>query len=208
MMRKYERYEDAIKSIESMKLIYEPHLHSKVLVEVYVTDHCSEILSTSVSWLCYFDRKEEALGLWDYIVEQILPEIGEREFMSLTSIIYPICLCFKDQGTDKAAHALELYEKHIIQPMAEGGKKTHPVAIHMATPMMIILNCLNSDGEAYASAKDDIVYMMNEKKMKSIQPTWILEQYRIKISLFQLFMQKFVCVWQRWMHVRYKLVRH
>jgi len=121
MMRRHGRYEDAVSALDEMKLTYKPHLHSKVLVEEYVSDHCAEILSASVSWLCYFDRKEEALALCDYIIEQILPEIGEREFMSLTSIIYPICLCFKDQGTDKAAHALEMYEKHIIQPMAEGG---------------------------------------------------------------------------------------
>jgi len=166
MMRKHGRYEDALSALDKMKLIYEPRLHSKVILQEYVSDHCAELLAASVSWLCYLGRKEEALRLCDYIIEKILPEIGEQEFLSLSLILYPICLCFKDQGTDKAAHALELYEKHIIQPMAEGGKKTHPVAIHMATPMMIILNCLNSDGEAYASAKDDIVYMLNEEDEK------------------------------------------
>ena len=168
MMRKYGRYEDAVTVTEEMKLIYEPRLHSKVILQDYVSDHCAEILAASVSWLCYFDRKEEALGLCDYIIEQILPEIGEKEFISFTMILYPVFLLFKDQGVERVTQALELYEKHVIQPTV--GKKRHPIVAETITPMKIILNCRCSDGDKYTSVKEDIAYMLNEEEEKF--PAW------------------------------------
>jgi len=125
MMRKYGRYEDAVSALDEMKLVYEPSLHTKVISRDYVTDHCAEILAASVSWLCYLGRKEEALRLCDYIIECVLPEIGERDFLSLGVIVYPICLYFKDQGGERVTQALELYEKHVIQPTE--GEKGHPI---------------------------------------------------------------------------------
>ena len=171
MMRKNGRYEDAVTVIKEMKLIYEPQLHSKLIFEEYVSDHCAEIfLAASVSWLCCLNRKEEALKLCDYIVEHILPEIGEREFVSLTLLIYPICLSFKDQGKDKAVDALELYQKHVIQPTKALGETTHPAAALLLVPMAIILKCRSSDGE-YASMKDDIAFMLVDGEEK--YPAWI-----------------------------------
>ena len=168
IMRKYGRYEDAVSAIDEIKLVYEPSLHTKVISRDYVTDHCAEILSASVSWLCYLDRKEEALRLCEYIIESVLPEIGEREYLSLNVILYPICLCFKEQGGERVTQALELYEKHIIQPTE--GEKRHPIIAEMITPIKIILNCRSSDGEAYDSIKDDIAYMLNEEDEK--YPAW------------------------------------
>ena len=103
MMRRHGRYEDAVSALDEMKLTYKPHLHSRVLVQEYVSDHCAEIIALSVSWLCYLNRQEEAPRLCDYVIEKIIPEIGERELFSLTVILYPICLCLKDQGKQKAA---------------------------------------------------------------------------------------------------------
>ena len=168
IMRKYGRYEDAVSAIDEMKLVYEPSLHTKVISRDYVTDHCAEILAASVSWLCYLNRKEEALRLCDYIIEQILPEIGEREFLSLNVILYPICLCFKEQGGKRVTQALELYEKHIIHPTE--GEKRHPIVANMIIPMIIILNFRSSDGVEYDSIKDDIAYMLNEEDEK--YPAW------------------------------------
>ena len=199
MMRKHGRYEDALLAIDEMKLIYEPRLHSKVILQEYTSDHCADILSASVSWLCYLKRKEEALRLCDYIIEKILPEIGEQEFLSLSLILYPICLCFKDQGKDKAVDALKLFEKHVTQP-TEGEKKAHPVAIYMATPMMIILKCRCSDGKSYDSIKDDIAYILNEEEEK--YPVWL--EAAVVFTLiwrFLLFMQKFAYAYQEWIHV-------
>jgi len=169
MLRKYGRYEDALLAVDEMKLSYNPHLHSKVILEEYTSDHCADILAASVAWLCYLDRKEDALRLCDYIIKQILPEIGEREFISLTVILYPICLYFKDQGKAKAADALDLYQKHIILP--NKGVKTLPVVAELITPMKIMLNCCCSDGDKYASMKDDIAFMLNEEEEK--YPAWI-----------------------------------
>ena len=116
-MRRHGRYEQAVALTEEMKMVYNPHLHSKVLVQEYVSDHCGNMLAASITWLCYLDRKEEARRLCDYISEEVLPEIGETQFISLTEVLYPMCLFFKDQSKEKSMEALELYNKYVIRPM-------------------------------------------------------------------------------------------
>jgi len=169
MLRKHGRYEEAVAVTEEMKLVYDPHLHSKIILDEYSSDHCADILSAAVSWLSYVDRKEEALARCDCIIKEILPVIGEREFISLTVILYPIFLLYKDMGKDKATEALELYKKHIIQPTE--GEKRHPVVAHLIIPMTIILNCRSSGGDTYASMKDNISYVLNDEEEK--YPAWL-----------------------------------
>lgn len=170
MLRKHGRYEEAVAVTEEMKLVYDPHLHSKIILNEYSSDHCADILSAAVSWLCYVDRKEEALARCDCIIEEILPVIGEREFNSLTLVLYPIFLLYKDMGRDKATEALELYKKHVIQPTE--GEKRHPVVANLIIPMTIILNCRSSGGgDTYVSMKDDISYVLNDEEEK--YPAWL-----------------------------------
>lgn len=171
MLRKHGRYEEAVAVTEEMKLVYDPHLHSKIILNEYSSDHCADILSAAVSWLCYVDRKEEALARCDCIIKEILPVIGEREFISLTLVLYPIFLLYKDMGKDKATEALELYKKYVIQPTE--GEKRHPVVAHLIIPMTIILNCRSSGGgDTFASMKDDISYVLNDEEEEKY-PAWL-----------------------------------
>ena len=193
MLRKHGRYEEAVAVTEEMKLVYDPYLHSKIILNEYSSDHCADILSAAVSWLCYVDRKEEALARCDCIIKEILPVIGEREFISLTVILYPIFLLYKDMGKDKATEALELYTKHVIQPTE--GEKRHPVVANLIIPMMIILNCRSSGGgDTYASMKDDISYVLNTEEEK--YPAWLKASSisYFDVSICSLYAESCLCL--------------
>jgi len=159
IMRRHGRYEQAVALTEEMKSVYKPHLHSKVILDEYVSDHCGNMLAASITWLCYLDRKEEAQRLCDYIIEEVLPEIGETQFISLTEVLYPICLFFKDQSKEKAMEALELYNKYVIRPIDM--ETALPAAVQSTIPMIIILKCRCSDGDRFDSMHDDVASILD-----------------------------------------------
>ena len=117
------------------------------------------MLAASITWLCYLDRKEEAQRLCDYIIEEVLPEIGETQFISLTEVLYPICLFLKDQSKEKAMEALELYNKYVIRPMDM--ETALPAAVQFTIPMIIILKCRSSDGDGIDSMQDDVASILD-----------------------------------------------
>ncbi len=167
ILKRQGNYEEAISVIDKIKLIYEPRLHSRVLVKEYVTDQCSHLVAASTYWLHHFGRNDEALRLCDHVVETMLPEIEATELVTKLTILTPICRTLVSQGqTSTAKKALELFRSHIADPAELAGSKAHP-ALGMRTPIMIILKCRSSGGEAYADLNSDIAYMMNRK-----DPAW------------------------------------
>eukprot|EP00985_Skeletonema_marinoi_P026020 scaffold19749_cov100-Skeletonema_marinoi.AAC.1 len=121
-MRRQGKYEDALSVIDEMKSIYNPHLHSRVLMKEYITDHCVEIIAASTFWLHHFGRNDEALRLCDQVVDTMLPEIEAIELVTKSTILTPICRTLAKQRQSGAAKkALELYRTHVSDPVALAG---------------------------------------------------------------------------------------
>eukprot|EP00985_Skeletonema_marinoi_P017318 scaffold9423_cov88-Skeletonema_marinoi.AAC.3 len=161
VMKRHGKYEDALSVIDEMKSIYDPQLHSRVLVKEYVSDHCVEIVAASTFWLHHFGRNEEALRLCDQVVNIMLPEIEATELVTKLTILTPICRTLINQRqTSAAKKALELFKTHVSDPAALAGKKAHPSMIANVT-IMIVLKCRSSGGEAYADVVTDVAYMLN-----------------------------------------------
>ena len=118
IMRRHGKYEEALSVIDEMNAIYNPQVHSKVLVKEYVTDPCCELIAVSTFWLHHFDRNDEALQLCDGVVTSMLPEIEATELVTKLNILIPICLVMANQGqASTAKRALELSElMFLIQP--------------------------------------------------------------------------------------------
>eukprot|EP00984_Skeletonema_dohrnii_P028062 scaffold17881_cov148-Skeletonema_dohrnii-CCMP3373.AAC.6 len=162
VMRKQGKYEDALSVIDVLKSIYNPQLHSRVLVKEYVTDQCSDIVAASTFWLHHYGRNDEALRLCDQVVNTMLPEIEATELVTKATILIPICRTLLNQRqTSAAKKALELFRSHIADPATLAGKKAHPVVIVAVPIMMTILRCCSSGGEAYADLNTDVAYMFN-----------------------------------------------
>uniref|UniRef100_A0A7S2LV68 Uncharacterized protein n=1 Tax=Skeletonema marinoi TaxID=267567 RepID=A0A7S2LV68_9STRA len=165
VMKRFGKYEDALSVIDEMKSIYDPQLHSRVLVKEYVTDQCSDLVAASTFWLHHFGRNDEALRLCDQVVETMLPEIESTELLTKLTILTPICRTLTNQTqTSAAKKALELYRTHVSDPVALAGGKAHPV-LGMRVPIMIILKCYSSGGEAYDDLSTDVAYMLNRKDL-------------------------------------------
>eukprot|EP00984_Skeletonema_dohrnii_P001296 scaffold401_cov144-Skeletonema_dohrnii-CCMP3373.AAC.7 len=167
VMKRHGKYEDALSVIDVMKSIYDPQLHSRVLVKEYVTDQCSDLVAASTFWLNHYGRNDEALRLCDQVVETMLPEIESTELLTKLTILVPICRTLINQRqTSAAKEALELFKEHVSDPAALAGKKAHP-AMSMCVPIMIILKCCSSGGEPYADLVTDLAYMLNRN-----DPVW------------------------------------
>ena len=147
-MRRYDEFEEAISVIDTMKSIYDPPLHSKAIMKEYETDHCMDLVAASTFWLHHFGRNDKALRFCDHVVEQMLPEIEATELISKLNTLTPICRTLASQGQiSTAKKALELFRSHIADPAALLRGKLHP-ALGFRVPMMIILKCCSSRGEA------------------------------------------------------------
>ena len=110
------------------------------------------------------------MHLCDYVTEQIIPEIDADELLSLVYILLPVVGILKDQGGENATKALELYTKHITNPLCKAGKKGHPAVVSITPVIMVILNCRSSIGK-YKGMEDDISWLLdgNEDKV----PAWL-----------------------------------
>jgi hypothetical protein len=169
VMRRHGKYEDALLVVNEMESIYDPQLHSRTLVKEYVTDNCGEIVAVSTFWLHHFGRNDEALRLCDRVIDTILPEIEATELVTKWTLLTPICRVLANQRqTSTAKKALELFRKHIADPAALAGSKAHPVVITLVPPLLIMLKCCSSGGEAYADLNEDIAYMLNRN-----DPGWV-----------------------------------
>eukprot|EP00985_Skeletonema_marinoi_P031043 scaffold35691_cov80-Skeletonema_marinoi.AAC.1 len=167
VMKKFGKYEDALSVIDEMKSIYDPQLHSRVLVKEYVTDQCSDLVAASTFWLHHFGRNDEALRFCDQVVGTMLPEIESTELVTKLTILVPICRTLANQRQTSAAEkALELFKTHVSDPATLAGKKAHP-SMSMCVPIMIILKCCSSEGDAYADLSTDVAYMLNRN-----DPAW------------------------------------
>lgn len=92
----------------------------------------------------------------------MLPDIDATEIITKSTILAPICLTLANQGqTSTAQNALELLRYHVADPAALAGSKLHPV-IEMCMPVMIILKCRSTDGEANADLNSDFAYVLNK----------------------------------------------
>lgn len=167
-MKRQDRHEDALLVIKDMKTIYDPKLHSSAIMKEYMTDHCGDIIAASITLLSHLDHKEEALSVCDYVIESILPEVEATELVSKITLLWPICLAWKDQDQATAAKALELYSMHVCNPAARG--KAHPAVAGFVPPTLIILKCCSSGGKTYPNLKDDVAFMLNGE---SKCPAWL-----------------------------------
>ncbi|KAL7436292.1 hypothetical protein ACHAXM_005115 [Skeletonema potamos] len=168
ILRRHGEYEGALLVINKMKSIYNPQLHSRAILKEYVTDSCSEIVAVSTFWLHHFGRNDEALRLCDELIETMLPEIEATELVTKLTLLTPICRVLANQRqTSTAKKALELFRKHVADPAAVAGNKAHPSVTTLAPPIVIMLKCYSSGGEAYADLNGDIAYMLNRK-----DPDW------------------------------------
>ena len=50
VLRRTGRYEEAIASIDIM---YNPRVHSRIILEEYASEHCADMLASSIYWLHY-----------------------------------------------------------------------------------------------------------------------------------------------------------
>jgi len=172
VMRRYGKYEDTLSVIDEMKSIYDPQLHSRVLVKEYVSDHCTEIVAASTFWLHHYGRNDEALRLCDQVIYTMLPEIEATELVTKLTILIPICRTLANQReTSTAEKALELFKTHVSDPAARAGGKAHP-AMGLCVPIIIILKCCSSGGGAYADLNTDVAYMLNRN-----DPDWFESTY-------------------------------
>ena len=101
VMTRHGNYKDALSVIDEMKTIYDPQLHSRVLVEEYVTDQCVEIVAASTFWLHHYGRNDEALQLCDQVVDTMLPEIEATELLTKQNILTPVCRTLANQRQTK-----------------------------------------------------------------------------------------------------------
>jgi hypothetical protein len=106
--------------------------------------------------------------LCNRVIDTILPEIEAKELATKQCLLAPICRVLANQRqTSTAKKALELFRKHVADPAAVAGSKAHPSVIIMVPPLLIMLKCCSSGGEAYADLNEDIAYMLNRN-----DPAW------------------------------------
>lgn len=161
VMRKQGKYEQAIASIHVMSSIYNPQLHSSVLMKVYTSDHCAEFFAFSIQWLHHLGRIEDATERCEYVISRILPEIKPTELLSLTCLLIPIVRLWKDEGKANAMRALELYGKYIADPINSLGGKGHTIAVLWSPLMMMILKC-KALVKKYEGMDDDIAWLLSK----------------------------------------------
>ena len=124
--KRHGQYEEAIATVNTMRAFYIPKVHSKAIMKEYVSDHCADMISTSITWLYYLNRTEEAMAVSNYVINQILPEIAETELFSLLLLLVPVLRLLKDQGQEHATKVLKLLEKYIAEPLSKAGKEGYP----------------------------------------------------------------------------------
>ena len=124
--KRHGQYEEATATVNTMRAFYIPKVHSKAIMEEYVSDHCADMISTSITWLQYLNRTEEAKAVSKYVTDQILPEIQETELFSLLLLLVPITRLLKDQGQEHSTKVLKLLEKYIAEPLSKAGKEGYP----------------------------------------------------------------------------------
>jgi len=170
IMRRHGKYEEALSVIDEMNAIYNPQVHSKVLVKEYVSDHCCELIALSTFWLHHFDRNDEALQLCDRVIDTLLPEIEATELLTKCAVLIPICLVMANQGqTSTAQKGMDLFRTHVSDPAVLAGSKAHPLLVVFVPVTMIILKCRSMEGgEAYADLNADVAYMLNRN-----DPEWL-----------------------------------
>jgi len=124
--KRHGQYEEAIATVNTMRAFYIPKVHSEAIMQEYVSDHCADMISTSITWLYYLNRIEEAIAVSNYVIDQILPEIAETELFSLLLLLVPITRLLKDQGQEHATKVLKLLERYIAEPLSKAGKEGYP----------------------------------------------------------------------------------
>ena len=126
--KRHGQYEEAIATVNTMRTFYIPKVHSKAIMQEYVSDHCADMISTSITWLHYLNRPEEAMAVSSYVINQILPEIAETELFSLLLLLVPVLRLLKDQEEEHATKVLKLLEKYIAEPLSKAGRgcPSHP----------------------------------------------------------------------------------
>lgn len=161
-----QSFESAIDIVEQIKLIYDPAIHSKTIAEEYSLDHAGNIISMSALWLYHLNRQEDALVVCDKVIDTILPEYCEKDFLNLTLLLLPIIkVLIMAQGCDGAKRSRELYDKHVYKP----GGNTKGFATPVMRPLMILLSCCihasdydnDSKGVNYDGIDDDIDWVLN-----------------------------------------------
>ena len=170
VLNRQGNFKKAIKAVRHVKSIYVPKLHSRAIEAEYRSDHCADIIAASVNWLHYLNRTNEATRLCDYLVGEVLPEIGDDQLVSKANILVPVCRFWKGQGQVSAARALKLYESHIAGPATQAGPGQHPVTTYFTRPMMILLKACSANSEAYPAVEDDTAFMLNGEEK---YPAWM-----------------------------------
>ncbi len=169
IMKRHCKYEEALLVIDKLISVYDPQLHSRVLVKEYVSDPCIEIIAMSTVWLHHYGHNDQALRLCDQVINTMLPEIAATELVTKLVALIPICRTLANQGqTSTAKKALELLRCHVADPAALAGSKAHPSLV-IRVPIMIILKCRSSGGEAYADVNSDVALMLNRKDPSLIE---------------------------------------
>jgi hypothetical protein len=88
----------------------------------------------------------------------ILPEIEATELVTKLCLLSPICSVLANQRQPSTAKkALELLRTHVADPAAVAGSKAHPSVIFTVPPLLIMLKCCSSGGEAYADLNEDSI---------------------------------------------------
>ena len=171
MLGRYCDHQRALSVVEEMRKVYNPSQHCKTITKEYGRDHCAFTISLSLLWHNYLHPRSSTDGCEDqlddyvsttfeYIITQIVPEIGPDEFMDLCFCFIPIMVVAKDCSQVDSARVLSLYKKYVADPILV----MHRKALHitpLVRPMLIVLQSSAGGTDSLYDCQDHIDWFLD-----------------------------------------------
>ena len=165
VMGRLGKYQEALKVVGEMQIIYSPERHSELIVTEYATDKCAQAISLTSVWsLCMMDI-EGALNKCDYVVNNLIPTIYQGSANTFSSLVLPLLAVYQHLGwpDDKAARCLEMFQKYVIDVFYEfEGKHGKSPCMTLFKPLPIYLRlCADKSYISYEKMDEDISWVLN-----------------------------------------------
>mmetsp|Transcript_24801 Transcript_24801/g.34650 ORF Transcript_24801/g.34650 Transcript_24801/m.34650 type:complete len:559 (+) Transcript_24801:1-1677(+) len=105
------KFEEAIAAQKQLEEIYHAETLCDVICQEYSCDHTAQNYGYSVLWYQVLGRSEEAMLQIDFILEELMPQMPEKNMHNTIMILYPVMFVLKEKGMARKAE--DVFLKHI-----------------------------------------------------------------------------------------------
>ena len=141
---------EAIASVETMRAIYSPELHSELIVNSYATDKCAQAIAETSFWHLSLGNVEMAQRVCEEVINDIIPQMFQESANSFCLVIMPLLAVYEHLNwpEGKAALCLELFQKFVIDVFyAFEGKHGQSPCDRLFIPVPLLLRLVSTGGK-------------------------------------------------------------